>query len=70
MSICNKPLAEDEYCIYGISYHCPVLERREDCPLKEIDSLSFYEKLKWIEGLSLERKEWILKHRKDCSGNR
>lgn len=64
----------DKNNIYGISYTCPALTRKDDCPLKEIDSFLFIEKVIWIEGLCREEKEMILKHHNVCSqyweGNR
>lgn len=70
MSFSKKQKIVDVNMIYGISYDCPVLERRGDCPLKAIDGFSFYEKVKWIQGLSREQKEQLLQHHKDCSANR
>lgn len=60
----------DENNIYGISYSCPAITRADDCPLKEIDSFLFSEKVKWINSLSREEKEIILKHHKTCSRSR
>jgi hypothetical protein len=60
----------EENSLYGLAYDCPHLERKVDCPIKEVEHLSFKEKVKWIEGLSKEEKEAILEHHKVCSGNR
>lgn len=56
--------------LYGLSYNCPYLERQPDCPLKQIEHLSFSEKVKWIDNLSEEEKEVILKQHQICSQNR
>ena len=61
---------KEEHNLYGLAYNCPTIRRKSDCPLKEIDHLSFKEKVKWVEGLSKEEKEAILEHHKVCSGNR
>lgn len=60
----------DENNIYGILFGCPVLTRNEDCPFKEIDSFSLKEKVIWIEGLTYEEKNGIMKHYWSCSNNR
>lgn len=56
--------------LYGLAYSCPHLDRNEVCPLKQIENLSFLEKVKWIDTLSEEEKEAILKHHQVCSQNR
>jgi len=60
----------EENSLYGLVYNCPTLQRKSDCPLKEVDHLCFMEKVKWVEGLSKEEKKAILEHHKVCSGNR
>ena len=47
----------EENSLYGLAYDCPYLERTVDCPLKQIEHLSFQEKVKWIDTLSEEEKE-------------
>lgn len=49
----------NEVDIYGLAFGCPKQQRKESCPLKEIDNLSLVEKVNWINGLSKERKEFI-----------
>jgi len=56
--------------LYGLAYGCPCIERKEDCPLREIDHLSFKEKIMWIDALSKEEKVTILEHHKFCSKTR
>lgn len=58
---------DNEGDIYGIAYLCPKLLRNDQCPLNEVDNLSFKEKVIWIEGLSEQKKESILKHHFVCS---
>lgn len=54
--------------IYCIAYGCPKATNRDkDCPLLEIDHLSFKEKIEWINELSKEKKEFILRHHSFCS---
>jgi hypothetical protein len=60
----------DKLIIYGVSYSCPVLVRKDNCPLKRIDSLSFKEKVILIDGLCVEEKNEILQHHKACSKSR
>ena len=60
----------EENSLYGLAYDCPHLERKVDCPIKEVEHLSFKEKVKWIDHLSEKEKEAILKHHKVCSSNR
>lgn len=61
---------KEDIKLYGLAYNCPTLQRKSDCPFKEVDHLSFKEKVKWVEGLSKEEKEAILEHHKVCSSNR
>jgi len=56
--------------IYGIAYNCPVLERLDNCPLKQVEHLSFKEKVEWIKCLTKKEKQIILAHHKKCSKNR
>jgi len=60
----------DEKDIYGIAYRCPYLHRKDNCHLKEVDHLLFKEKVGWVQGLSVEKKEAILNRHKICSKNR
>lgn len=53
--------------IYGLSYECPYQMRKNDCPLKGIDSLLFQEKVDWIDDLSEERKRSIWEQHLVCS---
>ena len=57
---------KDENILYGLAYECPTKQRQNDCPLMEIDHLSFKEK----NTLSEEEKEAILKYHKVCSSNK
>jgi len=60
----------EENNLYGLAYNCPHLERQPDCLLKQVEHLSFLEKVKWIENLSDAKKEAILEHHKVCTKNR
>jgi len=60
----------EENSLYGLTYGCPHLERQPDCRLKQIEHLSFLEKVKWIDKLSEEEKAAILEHHQVCSTNR
>jgi len=56
--------------LYGLAYNCPHLERQSYCLLKQIEHLSFLEKVKWIDTLSEEEIEAILERHQRCSTNR
>ena len=43
------------------------IKRKSNCTLKKIDSLSFQEKVDWIDDLSEERKRSIWKQHIVCS---
>jgi hypothetical protein len=53
--------------IYCLAYGCPKDNRDNDCPLLEIEHLSFKEKMDWIDELDEESKEFILKHHYFCT---
>ncbi len=56
--------------LYGIAYECPKRNRNKNCPLFEIDHLSFEEKIIWINKLNEDKIEAILNYHvlctKDC----
>jgi hypothetical protein len=52
--------------LYGFAYHCPLFHRLNDCPFKPLEQLPFKQKVLWINGLSDEEKESILKHHENC----
>ena len=56
--------------LYGLAYGCPYLQRKEDCPLKEVNHLSFKEKVIWVDRLNTEKKRAILVHHQVCFKNR
>jgi hypothetical protein len=56
--------------LYGIAYCCPVVNRRNDCPFKGFDNLSFREKIEWIDGMSQAEKDAILGHHMSCTKSR
>lgn len=60
----------EENSLYGLTYGCPHLERKVDCPFKQVEHLSFQEKVKWINTLIEEEKETILECHQICSQNR
>ena len=53
--------------IFGIAYGCPKMNRDKDCPLLEIDQLSFKEKLDWISELDDDKKEAIIRQHSICT---
>jgi len=60
----------EENSLYGLTYGCPHLERQPECPLKQVEHLSFLEKVEWINTLSQAEKEAILEHHQRCTTNR
>jgi hypothetical protein len=52
--------------LYGLAYECPCRKRTETCPLKDVEMLSFREKVEWINGLSEEEKRSIWNQHKVC----
>lgn len=60
----------ESYILYGILFECPVGKRNKDCPLIEVDYLSFRDKLIWIEKYNYELKVQIINHHKECSEKR
>lgn len=52
---------------YCIAYECPKLNRNKECPLLEIDHLSFHDKIIWIDQLKDDRIEAILNFHQHCS---
>jgi len=55
--------------LYCLAYGCTKNNRDIDCPLLEIEHLSFKEKMDWIDELDEESKEFILKHHYFCGEN-
>lgn len=55
--------------LYSIAYSCPKNNRDNDCPLLEIEHLSFKEKIDWIDRLDEESQQFILKHHYLCTKN-
>ena len=53
--------------LYSIANGCPKGKRDDDCPLLEIDHLSFKEKVEWVIELGEEKKEFILRHHSFCT---
>ena len=60
----------EETNLYGLAFSCPAQKRQPDCPFKQVEHLSFLEKVKWINTLSDEEKETILERHQICSKNR
>ena len=61
---------DTEIFLYGLSYECPYLRRKNNCPLIGVDYLPFKEKVDWIDGLSEEKKRSIWDQHLDCLKNR
>ena len=53
--------------LYGFAYDCPSAHRLNDCPFKLVEQHPFKERVNWINRLSKEEMEIILKHHKACS---
>ncbi len=54
--------------LYGLAYACPKGKIRDkDCPLLEIEHLSFEKKINWIDELDEDKKETILRHHSYCT---
>ena len=58
-----------EIILYGLAYRCPCRNRKSNCPFKEVDHLSFMEKVEWIDGLNQEEKIMIWEDHASCSKN-
>ena len=58
---------ESNIDLYGIAYGCPKKSRGKDCPLSEIESLSFKERIARIEELADEKKKSILTYHASCT---
>jgi hypothetical protein len=50
-------ITDMEIFLYGLAYECPYKRREQDCPFREIESLSFKEKAETIDEWDLLRKE-------------
>ena len=59
----------DVNSLYGLAFDCPYFDRQDDCPLKEMEQISFKEKVNWINSLSQERKQKLIEKHKNCSKN-
>lgn len=53
--------------LYCLAYGCPKDKRDDNCPLREIENLSFKEKIDWIDELDEESKEFIFKNHLFCT---
>lgn len=60
----------DVNSLYGLAFACPYYDRQDDCPLKEVERLSSREKVNWINSLSQDRKQNLVKKHKTCSKTR
>ena len=52
--------------LYGLAFSCPYFDRKDDCPLKEMEQLPLREKVNWINSLSQERKQKLIEKHKNC----
>ena len=50
-----------------LAYACPLTERKDNCPFKEINQLSFKGKVDWLDNLGEERKRSIWEQHMVCS---
>ena len=53
--------------LYGLAYACPKNCRQKDCPLIDLDHLSFKEKVEWINKCSDVDIKAILIHHSKCT---
>jgi hypothetical protein len=67
LSPATNPCQYAYVALYGLAYACPHIDRKDNCSLKAIELLLFKEKVLWINGLSKEKKEFILEYHKACS---
>ncbi len=63
-------IMQKDNSLYGIAYNCPHHERQPNCPFKQVEHLSFQEKVKWIDHLSEKEKETILERHQVFTKNR
>lgn len=61
---------EEDIKLYGLAFDCPYLDRKDDCPMQEVEHLNFGEKYLWIKNLSQDEKQRMLEKHKNCSKNR
>jgi len=61
---------EEDIKLYGLAFDCPYLDRKENCPMLEVEHLSFSEKFLWIKNLSQDEKQRMFEQHKNCSKNR
>jgi len=59
-----------EDILFGMAYECPYGKRKNDCPLKVVDHLSFKEKVDWVMRLKKENSMVILEYHRNCSRRR
>ncbi len=58
----------DEFIeIYGLAYGCPKKERSDGCPFRELDRLSFSERVDLIENMTAKEKTMFLFRHKECT---
>lgn len=51
----------------GIAFACPKGERNKDCPILEIEHLSYIERIEFFEHINEEKKKAIIKHHQHCT---
>jgi hypothetical protein len=56
--------------LYGLAFDCPYLDRKDNCPMLEVEHLTFGEKYLWIKNLSQDEKQKLIEKHKSCSKNR
>ena len=68
----NQPesISQMELNLCGIAYECPHYKRINDCPLLEIELLTFEEKVSWIDLLQPDKKKQVMNFHYECSYNR
>lgn len=61
---------EEDIKHYGLAFDCPYLGRKDNCPMQEVEHLTFSEKYLWIKNLSQDEKQRMFEQHKYCSKNR
>lgn len=61
---------EEDIKLYGLAFDCPYLDRKDNCPMQEVEHLPFSEKYLWIKNLSQDEKQRMLEQHGNCLKNK
>lgn len=56
--------------IYGIAFGCPHIDRKQNCPLYNMDQMLIHERADWVDSLPVNEVSRLWGHHMACSGNR